>query len=100
MSRARRSVDQFTVSVDQHETGGSSALPLRTLAIRWPCNGSPPKGGGGGCSAAARGNLIRVLPAQGGWGASAASNGVKDGTNNEYSAIFVGGGVIGLASAW
>src|SRR3954462_9842975 len=40
------------------------------------------------------------MPAQGGWSASAASNAVKDETNNEYDAIFVGGGVIGLASAW
>src|SRR3954464_1951553 len=40
------------------------------------------------------------MPAQGGWSASAASNAVKDETNNEYDAIFVGGGVIGLACAW
>ncbi len=40
------------------------------------------------------------MPAQGGWSASAASNAVTNETNNEYDAIFVGAGVIGLASAW
>jgi glycine oxidase len=40
------------------------------------------------------------MPAQGGWSASAASNAVTNETNNGYDAIFVGGGVIGLASAW
>jgi glycine oxidase len=39
------------------------------------------------------------MPAQGGWSASAASEAVRDETNR-YDAIFVGGGVIGLASAW
>src|SRR3954453_8832867 len=40
------------------------------------------------------------MPAQGGWCASAASNAVKEETNSGYDAIFAGGGVIGLASAW
>ena len=40
------------------------------------------------------------MPAQGGWSASAASNAVTNETKNGYDAIFVGGGVIGLASAW
>jgi glycine oxidase len=40
------------------------------------------------------------MPAQGGWSASAASNAVTDETNSGYDAIFAGGGVIGLASAW
>jgi glycine oxidase len=40
------------------------------------------------------------MPAQGGWSASAASDAVTDETNNGYDAIFVGGGVIGLACAW
>src|SRR3954447_4098813 len=41
------------------------------------------------------------MPAQGGWSASAAgSEAAMSDTNSEYDAIFVGGGVIGLASAW
>ena len=40
------------------------------------------------------------MPAQGGWSASAASTAVTHETHNGYDAIFVGGGVIGLASAW
>src|SRR4051794_22733823 len=40
------------------------------------------------------------MPAQGGWSASAASNAVKHETDNGYDAIFAGGGVIGLTSAW
>jgi glycine oxidase len=41
------------------------------------------------------------MPAQGGWSASAAgSKAAMSDTNSEYDAIFVGGGVIGLASAW
>src|SRR5204862_6776827 len=41
------------------------------------------------------------MPAQGGWSASAAIEAAMGSdTNNTYDAIFVGAGVIGLASAW
>jgi glycine oxidase len=41
------------------------------------------------------------MPAQEGWSASAAIFAVmRDHTNSEYDAIFAGGGVIGLTSAW
>jgi glycine oxidase len=47
-------------------------------------------------------NLIRVMPAQGGWSAAAAGNEEPMASDRQsgYEAIFVGGGVIGLTCAW
>jgi glycine oxidase len=51
--------------------------------------------------AADRLNLIRVMPAQGGWSAAARREERHMANHNRnYDAIFVGAGVIGLASAW
>ena len=104
MSRAGRGVGHFTRSVDhRHRTGGCSA-----------CRGAPSHhsydGHATGAHQGLRGRLKRRRPSEPDPGNAGAGRLERSGRRKErrmakhsgtgYDAIFVGGGVIGLASAW